>query len=91
MYWRNQEKIVFYIILFILIVFQTSSAIVLRNSGNVIESHMLIWLVLNAVLLCAMVLYAKWVWKGLSIFRVLLKILIFVLGFVFCLFVIKIR
>ena len=90
MYWRNQEEIIFYIVLFILVVFQASSAIVLNDSHSVLASPMLTLLVLNALLLFGMVLYARWVWKGLSIFRVLFKILVFelfVVVLVFCIFI----
>lgn len=76
MYSKNQEKIIFYIVMFTLVAFQAFSTVVLCKKEYFSLSHICL-AVLNAALFFGMILYAKWVWRGLTVFKALLKIITF--------------
>ena len=73
MYWSNQEKIIFDIVLFVLVVFQVSTFFVVK-SGSDTPQHFMILLTLNVLLLSAMIPYAKWVWETPSYKKAFLQV-----------------
>lgn len=73
MYWKNQEKIIFDIALFMLVVFQVSTFFVVK-SGSDNPQHFMILLCLNLLFLSAMIPYAKWVWKTPSYKKAILQV-----------------
>jgi hypothetical protein len=74
MYWKNQEKIVFDIVLFLLMLFQATTIFVVK-SGSDIPEDFAILLALNLFFLAGMISYAKWVWKTSSYQKAFFQVL----------------
>jgi hypothetical protein len=74
MYWKNQENIIFDIVLFVVIVFQVATVYVVKTDSN-ISQYLIIIICLNLLFFALMVLYAKWVWKMISYQKALLKVI----------------
>lgn len=74
MYWYFQEKVVFYIVIFVVFIFQVTSLLTIRDLGYS-SSYGIILIGLNLLLFFGMIKYVQWIWKQLSISVALKKIL----------------
>lgn len=73
MYWNKQEQFIFDIILFILVVLQVSTFLVLK-SGMEIPQYSLILMSLNVLFFLGMIPYAKWVWRTSTYLKAFLQL-----------------
>ncbi len=86
MYWHFQEKVVFYIVIFVVFIFQIISLLTIRDLGYSL-SYGIILIGLNLLFFFGMIKYAQWIWKQLSISVALKRVLKYEAIFIFGLLV----
>lgn len=74
MYWYFQEKLVFYIVLFTILVFQISSLLTLGEIGY-LSNYGITLISINLLIFFGMIKYAQWVWKKLSLANAIKKVI----------------
>lgn len=70
MYQKNQEKIVFHIVFFVVFIFQVSSVTSLKYADIKLQTLLI---TINLIFFYSMIMYARWVWKGIKFFQAFLK------------------
>ena len=65
MYWRKQEQFIFDVILFVVLLFQAFTFFILKTEELSLQKNVFL-VMFNFLLLFAMILYAKWLWKTAS-------------------------
>ncbi len=86
MYWYFQERVVFYIVFFVICIFQVSSLLTLREVGYS-SSYGFTLIGINLLFLLGMIKYAQWIWKQMRLYSALKKVLKFEAIFFFGLLV----
>jgi hypothetical protein len=73
MYWKQQEKVIFAIILIMLWIFHISSAWAIWSSGTITSIEGVL-IMLNLAGSVALIFYAQWVWKPITLFQACCKV-----------------